>query len=133
MDANQNSRKAVVLVILVFVLGIALGIVGTYLVTSRVEAARAEGSRNHTNTLAIFTKDLNLSPEQQQQIEAILRDIRAQYAAIHQNMDPEYEQARKQGRDRIRQILTPDQKPKFEELLRRMDEERLKRQQRRQH
>jgi Spy/CpxP family protein refolding chaperone len=132
MDANQNNRKAVVLVILVFVLGIALGVVGTYLVTSRVEAARAGGSRTHGNALAIFTKDLNLTTAQQQQIEVILRDVRAQYAAIHEKVDPEYEQARKQGRDRIRQVLTPEQKPKFEELLRRMDEERLKRQQQRQ-
>jgi Spy/CpxP family protein refolding chaperone len=132
MDANQNNRKAVVLVILVFVLGIALGVVGTYLVTSRVEAARGGGSRTRGNALAIFTKDLNLTTAQQQQIEAILRDVRAQYAAIHEKVDPEYEQARKQGRDRIRQVLTPEQKPKFEELLRRMDEERLKRQQQRQ-
>ena len=132
MDANQNNRKAVVLVILVFVLGIALGVVGTYLVTSRVEAARGGGSRTHGNALAIFTRDLNLTTAQQQQIEAILRDVRGQYAAIHEKVDPEYEQARKQGRDRIRQVLTPEQKPKFEELLRRMDEERLKRQQQRQ-
>jgi Spy/CpxP family protein refolding chaperone len=132
MDANQNSRKAVVLVILVFVLGIALGVVGTYVVTSRVEAARAGGSHGRANALAIFTKGLNLTTAQQQQIEAILRDVRAQYAAIHEKVDPEYEQARKQGRDRIRQILTPEQKPKFEEMLRRIDEERLKRQQQRQ-
>jgi Spy/CpxP family protein refolding chaperone len=34
------------------------------------------------------------------------------------------EQARQKGRDQIRAILTPEQKPKFEEFLKRMDEER---------
>jgi Spy/CpxP family protein refolding chaperone len=34
------------------------------------------------------------------------------------------DQARQKGRDQIRAILTPEQKPKFEEFLRRLDEER---------
>lgn len=120
MDANSSSRKAVLLVMLVFVLGIALGALGTYVVTRSVQA---EGARHH-NALALFTRDLNLTQQQQQQIEAILRDVRAQYAAIHEKVDPEYDAARKQGRDRIRAILTPAQRPKFEELMRRMDEAR---------
>ena len=31
---------------------------------------------------------------------------------------------RQKGRDEIRAILTPEQKPKFEEFLRKLDEER---------
>ncbi len=42
MDASQGSRKAVLLVVLVFVLGIALGSVGTYVVTTRVLAAHSQ-------------------------------------------------------------------------------------------
>jgi len=34
---------------------------------------------------------------------------------------------RQQGRENIRAILTPEQRPKFEEVLRRIDEERKKR------
>ena len=34
------------------------------------------------------------------------------------------DQARQKGRDQIRAFLTPEQKPKFEEFLKRMDEER---------
>ena len=45
-----------------------------------------------------------------------------------EELDPEYEQVRQQGRERIRQALTADQRPKFEELLRQMDEERRQRQ-----
>lgn len=127
MDTNQGSRKAVLLVMLVFVLGIALGALGTYVVTSRVQA---QGARHH-NALALFTRDLNLTQQQQQQIDAILHDVRSHYAAIHDKVDPEYEAARKQGRDRIRAILTPAQRPKFEELLRRMDEARRRRMQQR--
>ncbi len=47
MDANQGSRKAYLLVFVLFILGIALGSVGTYLVTMRVQAARPAGSAHN--------------------------------------------------------------------------------------
>ena len=127
MDANQGSRKAFFLVFLVFALGIALGALGTYVVTTRVLAARSPAVRSPANTMAMFTKDLNLTPDQQSKIQAILSDTRARYAEIHKRDDPEYEKTRQEGRDRIRQVLTPEQGPKFEELLLNMDAERLKR------
>jgi hypothetical protein len=130
MDANQGSRKAYILVLVLFVLGIGLGSVGTYLVTMRVQAARPQPAavRVPGRAMAMFTRDLNLSPDQQSQIQTILSDTRARYAELHAKLDPEYEQVRQQGRDRIRQLLTAEQRPKFEDLLRRMDEERRKRQ-----
>jgi Spy/CpxP family protein refolding chaperone len=129
MDANQGSRKALLLVFVLFVLGIALGSVGTYVVTTRVLAARPQATpARNADHMAMFTRDLNLTPDQQNQIQAILNDTRAHYAALHQKLDPEYEEVRHQGRVRIRQVLTPEQLPKFEELLRQMDEERRERQ-----
>lgn len=130
MDVNRGSRKAVFLVFVLFVLGIAIGGVGTYVVTTRVMAARPgiPPVRTPGQTMAMFTRDLNLNPDQQTQIQAILSDTRAHYAELHAKLDPEYEQVRQQGRDRIRQILTADQKPKFEELLHQIDEDRRRRQ-----
>ncbi len=130
METNQGSRKAVLFVFVLFVLGIALGSVGTYMVTTRVLAARPQiiPPRNpNPSHMAMFTRDLNLTPDQQSQIQAILNDTRAHYAALHEKLDPEYEQVRQQGRDHIRQLLTPEQRPKFEDLLRQMDEDRRQR------
>ena len=129
MDANQGSRKAVLLVFVLFILGIALGSVGTYLVTMRVQAARPQATLAHNpaRTMRMYTRDLNLSSEQQSQIQTILNDTRARYAALHEKLDPEYEQVRQQGREHIREILTPEQRPKFEELLRQIDEDRRQR------
>ncbi|HET6143248.1 MAG TPA: hypothetical protein VFE02_07040 [Candidatus Acidoferrales bacterium] len=129
MDTNQGSRKAYLIVFVLFILGIALGSVGTYLVTMRVQAARPVGpGAGAPSHMAMFTRDLNLSPDQQTQVQAILNDTRAHYAELHQKLDPEYEQVRHESRERIRHILTPEQQPKFEELLRQMDEERRRRQ-----
>ncbi|HXP82146.1 MAG TPA: hypothetical protein VN976_19765 [Verrucomicrobiae bacterium] len=130
METNQGSRKAFLLVFVLFVLGVALGSVGTYLVTMRVQAARPQATLAHNpgHTMAMFTRDLNLNPDQQNQIQAILNDTRSRYASLHQKLDPEYEQVRQQGRERIREILTPEQRPKFEDLLRQIDEDRRQRQ-----
>jgi len=129
MDANQGNRKAILLVLVLFVLGIALGSVGTYVVTTRVQAARphASLSHNYAGTVAMFTQGLSLSPDQQKQLEGIFNDMRGNYQALHEKLDPEYEQVRQHGRDRIRQILTPEQRPKFEDLLRQIDEDRRRR------
>jgi Spy/CpxP family protein refolding chaperone len=124
---SQGSRKAFLLVLLVFAMGIGLGAVGTYVVTTRVLAARPR-QPTVPNRMAMFTRDLNLNPGQQKQIQAILTETRARYAEIHSHADPEYERARHEGREKIRQILTPEQRPKFEDLLRRFDEERRSRQ-----
>jgi len=43
---------------------------------------------------------------------------------IHDQNDARLEQERQKGRDQIRAILTPKQKPKFEEFLRKHDEEK---------
>ena len=126
MDANQGSRKAFLLVFVLFILGIALGSVGTYVVTTQVQAARPHASltHNYAGTVAMYNQDLSLSPDQQKQLEVIFNDMRDHYAALHENLDPEYEKVRHEGRERIRQILTPEQRPKFEELLRQIDEDR---------
>ena len=132
MDASKGNLKAFMLVFAVFALGIALGSVSTYMVSTRVHAARPQASLAHNpaGTMALFTRDLNLNADQQKQIEAIFNDTRARYQALHERLDPEYEQVRQQGREKIRQILTPEQRPKLEDLLRRIDEDRRQRQER---
>jgi Spy/CpxP family protein refolding chaperone len=129
METNEGSRKALLMVFVVFVLGIALGSVGTFVVSSRAAAARPQATLAHNpaRTMAMYTRDLNLTADQQNQIQTILNDMRSHYLALHEKLDPEYEQVRQQGRERIRQALTAEQRPKFEDLLRQIDEDRRQR------
>ncbi len=130
MDGNRSNRKAFLLVLAVFVLGIALGAVGAYLAGGRVRSAQpvAENHRDkRARILEQLTRELDLTPDQRKRLEAILEDVGAKYRALHEQIAPQTEQVRKQGRDQIRAILTPDQRPMFEEFLRRLDEERKKR------
>jgi len=137
--ANNSRRAAVLLVIAVFVLGIALGVLGTYMEGYRVFGAgmlhrqppdRSPAGQQHGRQVQVerYGKDWSLTPEQQKQLDSILAQMQTRYGGIHEQFGAQMEQARKQGRDEIRAILTPDQVAKFEETMRKLDEERKKRQ-----
>ena len=125
---NSAKQKAALWVAVVFVLGAALGGVFGYFYGHRssVSAANPPLSEPQRRAQRVdqLTKELGLSNEQRQQLDSTLSQLHAQYKAIHDQSDAQTEQARQKGRDQVRAILTPEQKPKFEEFLKRMDEER---------
>jgi Spy/CpxP family protein refolding chaperone len=82
---------------------------------------------NPPRAIAHLTTELKLTPEQQKQVGDILADMQHRYDVVHDQMNPEFEQIREQGRDQIRQVLTPEQLPKFEEFLRHIEEDRRRR------
>jgi len=129
MSEATPRQKAALWVGLVFLLGAALGGVLGYVFAHRSYAAAPPvltDQAKKQQKVDRLTQELSLSGDQRQQLDVIITDIQAQYKAIHKSTDPQIEEARQKGRARIRAILTPEQKPKFEEFLRRVDEERKK-------
>jgi Spy/CpxP family protein refolding chaperone len=57
-------------------------------------------------------KDLNLSPEQSERLKTILDD----FVKYHQDLEAQIEDVRATGRNRIVQMLTPEQRTRFEQL-----------------
>lgn len=134
MAFSSDNRKALALIVLVFVLGVALGAVGHSVADRRVLGARTQGPApflqprpNPPRAVARLTSELKLAPEQQKQIGDILADMQHRYDVVHDQMNPQFAQIREQGRDQIREVLTPEQRPKFEDYLRRLEEERHRR------
>jgi Spy/CpxP family protein refolding chaperone len=120
MTFSSDRRKAAALVALVFVLGIAFGVVGVLAGRRVLGAGNRNGGGNNNGQgqqLSQLMHDLNLSAEQQKQFRQVLSDTRDRYDAIRKSMDPQVRQVRDQNRDRIRQILTAEQKPLFEDFL----------------
>ena len=126
MNDKSATQKAALWVAVVFLLGAALGGTLGYVFAHRVIAAPPQltDAEKRAQKVQRLTQELNLSLEQQKQLDAIMTSVQAQYKAIHQSTDPQIDQARQKGREQIRAILTPEQKPKFEEFLKRLDEER---------
>jgi Spy/CpxP family protein refolding chaperone len=127
-DASSNvRRKAALWVGVVFLLGAALGGVLGYLFAHRpVSAANPPLSEpeRRANRVEELTKELSLTPQQAQQLDGILFRRHAEAKAIHDQTDAQMDSLRQRGRAELRSILTPEQLPKFEEFLKRMDEQR---------
>jgi periplasmic protein CpxP/Spy len=127
IESTTATRKAALWVGAVFLLGAALGGVLGYLFAHRpVSAANPPLSEpeRRAKRVAEFTKELSLTPQQTQQLDAILMQRHAETKAIHEQTDAQIDAVRQKGRAQVRAILTPDQLPKFEDFLKRMDEER---------
>jgi flagellar biosynthesis chaperone FliJ len=69
---------------------------------------------------------LELTPDQQKQLATIVDDTRAAWRALYAPLDGQHEQIRQRSRDRIRAILTPEQKIKYDQFVQRLDEQRKK-------
>jgi Spy/CpxP family protein refolding chaperone len=129
MSEISATRKAAFWVGVVFLLGAALGGMLGYVFahhTTLAAPAQMTDAQKRAQKVQRLTQELNLTPSQQTQLDAIMTGVQAEYKAIHQSTEPQIDQARQKGREQIRAILTPEQKPKFEEFLKRLDEERKK-------
>ncbi len=127
MNEVSVTRRAALWVGAVFLLGAALGGMIGYVFahhTALAAPAQLTEAQRRARKVERLTQELNLTADQQKQIETILASVQAQYKAIRQTTEPQIDQARQKGREQIRAVLTPEQKPKFEEFLKRIDEER---------
>lgn len=135
---NPMNRKATLLVIAVFVLGLALGALCMhwadeyYFVEGRARQSYREKDQQDQEASRMrlvdrLTRELALTPEQQEQLKQVLRETSERYDSIYEEMRPRLRQAREEGRAKIRSFLTPEQREKFDAWLQKIDEERRKR------
>ena len=127
MSEMSATRKAALWVGVVFLLGAALGGVIGYSYEHHLVSAASnplpEPARR-AQRVAQLTGMLNLTSTQSQQVDAILLQRHTEAKAIHEQTDAQLDQVHQRGRDQIRAILTPEQKPKFEEFLKNLDQQK---------
>lgn len=128
MNQTPATRKAAIWVVIVFLLGaVGGGMLGyVYATHHSVSAASAPPPEpeRRARRVAELTDKLGLTSDQAKQLDAILFKWHGQVKAIHDQSDEQMEQLRQKGRDEVRAILTPKQKPRFEEFLQKLDAER---------
>lgn len=128
MSETTATKKAAFWVGIVFLAGAAVGGMGGYGYARRSVAAAASPQlpepERRAKRVAELTQELSLSNEQAKQLDAILLEWHGRVKAIHDESDAQIDQLRQKGREQVRAILTAEQKPKFEEFLKKLDEER---------
>jgi flagellar basal body-associated protein FliL len=129
MTETSTTRKAALWVGLVFLLGAALGGMTGYVFAHQKyavtnAAAPPSDAARRAQKVQELTSRVDLTPEQSQQVDAVIADVQLQMKTIRKTLDPQLGEVREKGRERIRAILSAEQRPKFEEFIRKMDAER---------
>jgi len=128
METTKARREAAILFVAVFVLGVVFGGVGNHLWNQHVsgEPIKVITAVHPTRDQLIdnFCQQVQLTPAQRKQLTVIMDDTAAKWKALYAPLDAKKEAIRQDGRARIRAILAPSQVPRFEEYMKRVDEER---------
>jgi len=127
MNDTPATRKAAIWVVIVFLLGaVAGGMLGFGYAHHSVSAANAPlpEPERRAKKVAELTEKLGLTSDQAKQLDTILLQRHTEVKTIREQSDAQLGQVRQKGRDQIRAILTPEQEPKFEEFLQKLDAER---------
>jgi len=119
------TRRAYFYFALIFVFGAVVGAAGTYYYVWHAGLLRRTFNREHA--IARYKNNLHLSDGQVSQLRQILGDWDKQYSDLQKQVEPQFSTLHEQTRDRIRQILSPEQLQKFNETARRNDEARKRR------
>jgi Spy/CpxP family protein refolding chaperone len=126
----ETRKKAGLWLVVVFLLGAAVGGVFGYSFAHRAQADTTKPQlsepERRAKRVAEMTKELGLSEEQRAKVDGIIHRTHEDMKAVRDKSEAEVDAVRKRARDEMRLILTPEQKVKFEEMVQRMDAERKK-------
>ncbi len=109
----------------VFGLGVAAGVLGERYVVHR-DGRRASAARPHPPSPESWAKELGLTQEQQDKIHEIFKRNEERMKAYRTENRARLNELRKTLWDETNAVLTPEQKKKNDEMIRRFEEWRKK-------
>jgi Spy/CpxP family protein refolding chaperone len=95
----------------------------SYAATKTVAPSEAE---HRAKKVADMTDAIGLTAEQAQKAEGIIKNAQSEIRTIRDKSEAEVDVVRMNTRGEMRTFLTPEQLPKFEQYIQRMDEQRKK-------
>ena len=128
MGQMMGTRAKVLLAFLaIFVLGFAAGALSLNIYFSRIEARRQSGWTGRFDReryVKQMTGAVGIRPEQMGSLNAILDETREEFLELRKRLNPQFDEIRQRARNRVRAILDAEQQTRFDEFLKRWDEER---------
>jgi Spy/CpxP family protein refolding chaperone len=119
----MSKSIAFIAILGLFILGILIGALGMHLIYAQRFPPSPEGPMDGGMHGRLFfarlERQLDLSADQRERIEQIMRDSREAGEAMHEEMLPRVRELMDQTHASILEVLTPDQRQEFERLMRR--------------
>lgn len=109
--------KPIILVLLVFAAGVSVGVVGTrYEIRRSIRQAVRHPELVRLRIERSLTRELALTPDQQGKLDEILVSMQQDIAIARQERLPRFRLILADTQKRISDILTPEQREKFDKL-----------------
>ena len=128
MSVNQNyiatKRKAQLIILAAFILGIVVGGSGQYLLVHRSMSNQVGQVGTSVKIIDELTQRLSLTEAQRSEVDKLLAESRRQYQLLDEEFRPHYKTVRLDTRKRIAMALTPEQQTLFEQYTRELDAKR---------
>lgn len=117
--SDVNKAKAIIGIILVFVLGGITGGLATHLVHShRMESfLKGGGQAREEVIVSRLTRKLALDNRQQEQVRAIVHEDHEAIRQIKKQSQPQIQAIIEQGQARINAMLRPEQQAAFRQII----------------
>jgi hypothetical protein len=113
----MKNWKSILLLVLVFFAGLAVGVVGTRVVVRRmVQQAFAHPERMQSVMERNLTRRLRLDDDQQVKLHAILTDARGQLTDLRKQFQPQAAAVLTNADQKINALLTPAQQERYEKF-----------------
>jgi hypothetical protein len=122
-----SKRKAHLIIITAFILGVAVGASGQYLLTHQKPSRPASSATGAAGAADELTRILKLDQSQRLQVIQILGECQKQNQDLKDQTRPQFQAIRETGRNRIRAILSPEQLVLYNQWIRDLDAKREKR------
>jgi len=128
-----GSIKAKLLVFAVFFIGILTGVLIANFYTTRVMTSSTDTATPPDRTqraqrdINKFYDYLALDQNQREQMRKIGEDTRQEFQELRKETQPRFEAIRQQSRAKIRAVLNDEQRTKYDEFNRKIDERRRNR------
>ncbi len=125
----MKKWRAIIGVILVFVLGAAAGALVTFgIYHQKMERGfREEPRRMREFIVGRLGHELHLDPAQMEQLRTIVRETHMEIRNVRRQFRPQIEEILSRSQDRVRAILRPDQLDKYERIIAEQKKRRMNR------
>ncbi len=120
----RSKTSATLMLVLIFVLGGVAGAISEHLYKTRIANAsgRPPGRMGPHDIVEDMAKDLKLTADQKEKLRGIVLQSRERYRSLSVQFRPQYDTIRNETNEQIRQILTDDQKIRFEAIVKDIEE-----------
>lgn len=120
---NKAKIKVIVGVLLVFLLGVVTGVLGTGIMIRhgiRKFTQRSPDSSHTSLFMKKLSRELNLTETQKPDVEKIVEEAEVEIRDMIRNSRGEFEKIMQQRHAQLRELLTPEQQQQLDEMFTRM-------------